>query len=587
MHKILFTCLALALLMFGCRKDYDIATEKEISVIPVINVEAMISGTVIGSAGTGIADATVTVGGNVVTSNQKGKFWLSKKLFNKNGTLIKVTKNGYFSAFRFVYPSLGAISKTDIVLLPKQQSGTFQSVMGGEFTFAKAKVRIPANAVTDPAGMPYTGEVRVYGYWLNPTAASTYQTMPGDLRAEDAQRAARLLRTFGMIRVELETPSGMPLNIGLEKKTSIATEIPVSLRAAAPATIPLWHFDEKSGYWKEEGSAKNSNGWYEGEVSHFSFWNCDVPADYTLLRGILKNKDKSLLGNLKITINSQNYGSTDGYANSDGTFGGFIPANEALTLQVADVCGVVILTKNIGPFNSEANLGEVIVNSTLNYVKISGKLVDCDSNALPNGIAVIAFDQHSEEYLTVADNDGMFQSVVPICSSISNCTVEGYDSKNLWKSVPLEQQINGNNDTDVGTLLVCSGIDEYISFRVDGQEHLYLQQLNFSGFSNNIVIEGKLGPDSIAFRLSATMFVSNQKATVSFISSKYVINGAYKTYFCEYCPNCNCKPSDVQELVFSNFPTQLGEYAIGKASGSIMNKSKVSVPFSLDFKIKL
>ena len=47
----------------------------------------------------------------------------------------------------------------------------------------------------------------------------------------------------------------------------------------APETINLWYFDEENGYWKEEGQAIKDGNKYVAEVTHFTWWNCDILFD--------------------------------------------------------------------------------------------------------------------------------------------------------------------------------------------------------------------------------------------------------------------------------------------------------------------
>jgi hypothetical protein len=68
------------------------------------------------------------------------------------------------------------------------------------------------------------------------------------------------------------------------KTAKLRFTIPSSLRSTAPATIPLWSVDETTGLWKQEGSATKGTDYYEGDVSHFSFWNCDASSQTFFLK---------------------------------------------------------------------------------------------------------------------------------------------------------------------------------------------------------------------------------------------------------------------------------------------------------------
>jgi uncharacterized protein YfaP (DUF2135 family) len=47
----------------------------------------------------------------------------------------------------------------------------------------------------------------------------------------------------------------------------------------APATIPMWWFDEDAGVWREEGAATLEGNVYTADVAHFTTWNWDLPLD--------------------------------------------------------------------------------------------------------------------------------------------------------------------------------------------------------------------------------------------------------------------------------------------------------------------
>jgi hypothetical protein len=75
----------------------------------------------------------------------------------------------------------------------------------------------------------------------------------------------------------LESAAGEKLQISTGNTAKLNFSIPSSLQAAAPNTIALWYVDEKTGLWKEEGMATKNGNAYEGDVKHFTYWNCDYP----------------------------------------------------------------------------------------------------------------------------------------------------------------------------------------------------------------------------------------------------------------------------------------------------------------------
>ena len=103
--------------------------------------------------------------------------------------------------------------------------------------------------------------------------------MPGMLFAQDVSNNARSLETYGMLGINLYSPSGEQLNIPETSPASLTFPVDISI-PNAPETIALWYFDETVGYWKEQGEATKVGDKYIAEVTHFTWWNVDIPLDY-------------------------------------------------------------------------------------------------------------------------------------------------------------------------------------------------------------------------------------------------------------------------------------------------------------------
>src|SRR5262249_46667295 len=155
-------------------------------------------------------------------------------------------------------------------------SGTVSGSGGGTVTVqGGGNVVFAGNSFVNTAGnSAYTGTVSVSTYFLNPTASNFTDIMPGTLRGISANNEETGLQSFGMMAVELTGAGGEKLQLGANKTATLTFPIPAGLQASAPATIPLWSFNDTTGLWKEEGFATKQGTNYVGSVSHFSFWNC-------------------------------------------------------------------------------------------------------------------------------------------------------------------------------------------------------------------------------------------------------------------------------------------------------------------------
>jgi hypothetical protein len=75
------------------------------------------------------------------------------------------------------------------------------------------------------------------------------ETVPGSFQAVDANNFRVLLKSYGMMAVQLEGQSGELLQIATGKTARLRFTIPNSLSGAAPSTIPLWSLDETKWFY--------------------------------------------------------------------------------------------------------------------------------------------------------------------------------------------------------------------------------------------------------------------------------------------------------------------------------------------------
>jgi hypothetical protein len=164
------------------------------------------------------------------------------------------------------------------------------------------RLLVPPNALVDENGDhaqgPVSGSIA--------TLDISDNEAPGDWAARGPDTRDTALISYGVAYVEFTDAAGRRLN--LQKGASARVEIPVAagrvagrILEQAPATIPVWSYDEKTGYWAPSGEAKidRSRGVYVGEVKHFSTINMDQAGSASCLRVLV---DPQLLGKtLKIS----------------------------------------------------------------------------------------------------------------------------------------------------------------------------------------------------------------------------------------------------------------------------------------------
>ncbi len=421
----LLALLAIVLL-FSCQKDIDqTLPNTPIGTVPdfTSKVNSSVSGFVIDENNAAVIGASVKVGIATTVTDDYGFFEIKNVDVVKTAATVTVTKPGYFNGIKTFIAETNKSAFFRIKLIPKTTAGTINAVTGGNVTLPNGLiVALPANAVVNQAGgAAYSGTVQVAAYWIDPTSPELSSIMPGDLRALNTTGALQLLQSFGMAAVELTGTGGELLQIATGKKATLTLNIPAALAGIAPASIPLWYFDEALGLWKEEGSASKTGNTYVGEVSHFSFWNCDVPNNYVQFNCTIVDADGEPIpyAAVKISVVSNPNNAAWGYTDSTGYVAGAVPDNANLQLQVFSYysCGSAIYSQNFSTTNTNISLGTITVISTTATANVSGTLTNCAGTALSNGAVLVLNNGQYSRYL--ADNTGAFNFNVILCNSTS------------------------------------------------------------------------------------------------------------------------------------------------------------------------
>jgi len=423
-----------------------------------------------------VAGAAVKCGTATTTTDRYGIFSFAGISVPGNNAYIQVEKAGYFTGHRSFVPVSKRVHPVRVQLQPKIIVGTVDAATGGQVALTSgATVQLPANAVVNAAGTLYTGPVQVSATWINPQATNLPDIMVGDLRGITTDGTERGLMTYGMLGVELTGASGQALQLAAGKKARLQFPLPVSMQTTAPATIDCWHFDENKGYWMQEGTATRNGNYYVAEVSHFSFWNCDMP--FPLVNCCMKlvyGSGSLPLVNVQVRIVRPNGSYAYGYTDSAGNLCGKVPKDELLQLQVMSPCNAAVWSQAMGPFSTDANLGTIsaaIPSSAV--VTLSGQVTNCSGAAVVNGAAVI-FAGGTQSFAVPVVNGNFAASVLRCGTAPINYSVKAIDLGTLQESVPVSgTAVTGSANT--GTLQACgTGTTSYIEYIVEGVPYTWV-----------------------------------------------------------------------------------------------------------------
>lgn len=424
-----------------------------------------------------IQGVTVKIGSSTTQTDVNGVFMLNNASVYQKFAYITAKKSGYIDGSRSLVPTTGK-NNVKIMLLPFAAQATVQSGEASEVSiYSGTKVKFDG-AFQDENGNDYSGDVQVALFHLTPSDTNISSLMPGMLYAQTETNQEAILETFGMINVELRGSGGQKLNIKSGHTAEITVRIDDSQLATAPSTIPLWHFDEAKGYWKQDGVATKIGNKYVGEVSHFSWWNCDAFAQMVRLTVTVVDSNGNEISNAGVGLiaGGSSY-PVMGFTNNNGQVSGLIPANQTLVLNVYAsyyTCDAdnIIYTTTIGPFSSDTVLPNIVVNLTSNTLSstVQGNLLKCNGSNVTNGYVILnRYGNYSVSPVT----NGAFSFSELYCPDDTQFTLKGVDLDNFQQTDSISYNFVVPI-TNVGNLQACNSIDEFISYQIDNDPTVFL-----------------------------------------------------------------------------------------------------------------
>jgi hypothetical protein len=480
------TLLLTTILFFSCQKVLELQEQPSIIQLPSditsTTMASIVSGFVTDETNTAVKDASVKIGSTITMTDKYGYFEARNVTVVKNAAVVSVSKTGFFKGIKtfIATPNKGAFFR--IKLIPKISAGTISGTSGGGVTLSNGlTITLPANAVVNATtNAAYSGVVTVFASYINPTATDINNIMPGDLRGLNNDNQLRLLTSFGMAAVELIGAGGELLQISSGKKATLTMPIPTSISASAPSTIPLWYFNENNGLWKQEGSATKVGNTYAGEVSHFSFWNCDIPSNYVQFNCTVVNSTGQPMQNafVKISLVSNSLNAGYGYTDSSGYVSGAVPNNEQLKLEVfaGYTCGTPVFSQNFTTTTTNVAYGNVTINTAISTATLVGSVKNCAGNAVSYGFIIIQ-DGFSYSRFPLTTN-GTYSINKLLCnpSSPTPVILIGEDLINAVQSTPLSYTINLAGLNNVPDISACGapvpgGFQPSIGWSINGVNH--------------------------------------------------------------------------------------------------------------------
>ncbi|MCE4555776.1 carboxypeptidase regulatory-like domain-containing protein [Roseateles cellulosilyticus] len=278
-------CVALSLIGCGGGSSSNPPTPEP----PAPVTTGQITGQVLSAADASpVAGARITAAGATATSDAQGRFTLGG-LAPAASVVLRIQADGHLDVVRPLPVAANQTTQITQRLVAAGAAQTFNAATPGTLSVANslAAVDLPANGfVVDGSSTAATGTLSARLSVIDP--ARNPGAMPGRYVAS----TGRAIESFGAITVDLRDAGGNKVN--LKAGTTATIRIPLATRSAAPpATVPLFHLDETTGQWVQEGQATlrvtAAGSYYEGTVSHFSSWNADIETDTIFVNGCVND----------------------------------------------------------------------------------------------------------------------------------------------------------------------------------------------------------------------------------------------------------------------------------------------------------
>jgi hypothetical protein len=572
---------------FACNKYADTNYPSDTTPVEDHLVTASLQGRVLDEKGVPVQGASVTSGTATTTTDVNGVFFFTDiSLYARFGT-VNVSYQGYFMGSRTFVTSTSGLNYVEIHLLPRAVTGTFDASAGGTINLAggQSVIFTGGSVVNAATNATYSGTVHVYTAYLDPTQKESLMSMPGDLRGITTDKKEVVLRSYGMMKVELEGDAGEKLQIATGKTATLNFAIPSSLQSDAPDSLPLWHFADSTGKWMQEGKAAKTGNSYVGQVSHFSWWNIDGYYTAVLLKARFKDQNGRsiaqkwayLEGNAVLstgrTINLTTVAVTD----STGAINVYVPIGEVLQVKIEDMCGNMVGGVNVGPLVSNQDVGTITMQLDDVMLNLSGTVVDCSNNPVTNGYVNIYVDNLT--YRAAVANGNFSMAIHRCYSAATTAQFIAVDNSGSQQGSMTSQSVT-KGDVNVGVLSACGvSSTEFINMIFNGTTYSFSNPPDVFTYNSGVIVRAS-GTSPVSKRVDLTFSGGAINGTGSFTPTWFTLNyGNFNGGSAAYAQT----PAVLNVTAFG----PVNGFITGTFGGTIADSTSMQVyPLSGSFKIK-
>ena len=538
-------CIGLCIMIsfHSCHEDMVEEVEVIDTYIPYTIYEVDVRGLISKPDGEPITEAELDFAGDKKFSDELGYFIFEGVGADTRNAILNITAEGFLPVTRLITVLSPNTIHLNITLTPIPDTESFDAEDGLVAVVSdEAQISFYPNGIIKD-GAPFSGNVNLKSYHLAKDDDQLYERLPGDLIGIDQQQDLKILETYGMLYATLEDDEGNQLQPDPGLTAQLSIDIPTAYQARAPSEIPLWYFDEERGLWIEEGKAIKQGNTYVGTVTHFSWWNIDIPLG-NLVTICLQASDVStgeVLKNSDILFSSEGIEFGVQTTNDDGKLCVSLPANRVITLQLGTTCQYVSST-DIGPFDEARDDVQVELGTNeAGSVTINGDFSDCAGQPLSVDIVTVTRDGRRSAIDVTRDESFSYSVVCP--RDKESITFLAFD-KTSGNSVVKDFVVDADQLTSQFDLTVCGNAAQNILVgNINGEEVILL------------IESVKLNPNE-------TILILDNRCYLSFLGNS---TGNFEGgYFC-----VGGGPSANVDVTITSFGDQIeGEFTGDNSSGS-------------------
>ena len=563
-NKFVSRCLLLVLLfVLSCSKD-DVSSDSNVDPIvttvvstPVTEIQNIqneaiakvispseITASVLISVkdefGASVNGAKVTIAGETMISDNGIAVFRQIEL-NKDFTGVKVSHPNFITAIKNFTPTESNIYNIDVVLFEGELE-SFSASSGANLQFDSGVILdFQPNSFVNADGSIYDGNVSVNTYYHNTTDSDYLLAQPGALVGLDGDQLSALA-TEGMITVDLTSASGN--EVFIKEGESVKVTMPAD--ADAPATIDLWHLNEKHGIWVKTGVATKNGAVYEFEVTHFSTYNLDFKVD-TVQRidFIVKSSEFSTINETNFQVFVDGIPLITVVSDGQGRFTLLNAPKGEYSLKPILCDGD--LTTDSKQISTSESYEFLIPNfndfTTRKVIVLSGRLTNCENYFESGETIVLKFDLDNTEFevLVNIESNGFFRFETILCTNVNNgneIAVEIiYETDGFKEVVNFELSPENlgtyslsssqSNICDLATQGASIDIDEELLIRLKSEFNLSESQVITAEYAKQIKAirifndpeSSDVGLNNLDFNNISTYFLNLKNLRISYVQN--------------------------------------------------------------------